>query len=196
MKRVIFLLFSCFHLAFLILNNASVTRETYLKFFNKKGTYVDSIVSRVIRHSAFLTYGRLTGLETGYGFFGFNVRSTGFVLAENCGEVYYPKFRTLEGENRYSGLRGIYIDYLEYMHPVGREKHRLDSLQEKYLDLVLKNVTAFSLRDKPLACDSTFSGYYILEIPTLKEVRSGTAPMPSLLPVKKLAYVVRKEYPQ
>ena len=196
MKRALLLIFFCIHLGFLVFNNAVMTRETHVEFFERKGTRLDTLLSRIIRHPAFLAYGRITGLETGYGFFGFNVRSTGFVITENCGQAFYPEFQSLEAENRYSGLRGAYIDYLKYKHPIGRTTSPIDSLQEDYLDLVLKNVAAFSLKGKALACDSTFTGYYILEVPTLKEASSGAAPSPSLVPVKKFAYVVRDGYPR
>lgn len=168
-----------------------MTRETHVELLNQRETRLDTLLGRVIRHPVFQAYGRLTGLETGYGFFGFNVRSTGFVITESCGQAFYPELHSLEAENRYSGLRGVYIDYLKYKYPVNRPTSEVDSLREDYLDLVLKSVAAFSLKGKPLACDSAYTGYYILEIPTLKEAYSGAGSMPSLVPVKKFAYVVR-----
>ena len=191
MKRRALLFFFCVHLGFLVFNNAVMTRETQVEFFNQRETRLDTLLGRVIRHPVFQAYGRMTGLETGYGFFGFNVRSTGFVVTENCGQAFYPEFHSLEAENRYSGLRGVYIDYLKYKYPVNRPASAVDSLQEDYLDLVLKNVATFSLKGKQLACDSTYTGYYILEIPTLKEARSEATSVPNLVPVKKIAYVVR-----
>jgi len=189
MKRIIFGIFLVWHLGFLLVNNVVMSRETYIEFFEKKTTRMDSWWMKLIRQPWFQAYGRLTGLETGYGFFGFNVRSTGFVIAENGGQTYIPRFRTLEGENRYSSYRGLHIEYLDYMdrqkYPPGQSK----SLREKYLDLGLRSVAAYALRDQPLIGDTVFAGYYILELPTLKQAHQGKSEK-SLLPVKKFSYVV------
>lgn len=190
MKRTFFGLFIVFHLGFLLVNNTVMSRETYLQFFEKEGTGMDAWWMRFIRNPWFQRYGRFTGLETGYGFFGFNVRSTGFVIAENCGHTYMPRFRSLEGENRYSSYRGLHIEYLDFMDSKKYPANQPKSSREKYLDLGLRSVAAFALRDEPLQCDTVFAGYYILELPTLKQAQQGKGAEKSLLPVKKFSYVV------
>lgn len=188
MKKLVLLLFLFVHIVILVINNSVMTRETYLEFFDKKNTYFDFISGRIIRNLFFQVYGKYSGIETGYGFFGFNVRSTGFVINEYCGKSLGPQFNSLEAENRYSGLRGIYIDYLKYKYPKNRKMNQVDSLLEDYLDLVLKNVSAYSLRGKEVNCDSVLTGYYILELPKLSELRKNPDLKYDLLPVKKFVY--------
>ena len=80
-----------------------MTRETYVDFFDKKSNYFDFICGKIIRHPFFQIYGRYTGIETGYGFFGFNVRSTGFVINEYCGKTSNPEF------NSFANCKQFYI---------------------------------------------------------------------------------------
>lgn len=169
-----------------------MTRETYVDFFDKKSNSFDFICGKIIRHPFFQIYGKYTGIETGYGFFGFNVRSTGFVINEYCGKTSNPEFNSLEAENRYGSLRSLYIDYLKYQFPDNRKTNQVDSMSEDYLDLVLKNVSAFSMRGKVVDCDSVLTGYYILEVPKLVDLENGAELNYELLPVKKFVYAIGK----
>jgi hypothetical protein len=159
---------------------------------NKKSNYFDFICGKIIRNSFFQIYGKYTGIETGYGFFGFNVRSTGFVINEYCGKTSNPEFNSLEAENRYGSLRSLYIDYLKYQFPENRKANQVDGMFEDYLDLVLKNVSAFSMRGKVVDCDSVLTGYYILELPKLVDLKNDAEINYELLPVKKFVYAIDK----
>lgn len=192
MKKLVLIVLLFLHIGILTIQNLVMTRETYVNFFKKKSSYLDLFGSKLIRNQFFQKYGKYTGIETGYGFFGFNVRSTGFVINEYCGETATPKFNSFEAEIRFSSLRSMYIDYLSYQYPENRKTTQVDSLLEDYLDLVLKNVSTFSMRGKKVACDSVLTGYYILEFPGLSDLKKGTELKYELLPVKKFIYAIKK----
>ena len=192
MKKLFLVIFLFLHIGILIVNNSVMTRETYMDFFNKKSNYFDFLCGKIIRNSFFQIYGKYTGIETGYGFFGFNVRSTGFVINEYCGKTSNPEFNSLEAENRYGSLRSLYIDYLKYQFPENRKANQVDGMLEDYLDLVLKNVSAFSMRGKVVDCDSVLTGYYILELPKLVDLKNGAELNYELLPIKKFVYAMGK----
>ncbi|MFN9683230.1 MAG: hypothetical protein ACK56V_16680, partial [Bacteroidota bacterium] len=69
---------------------------------------------------------------------------------------------------------------------------QVDGMLEDYLDLVLKNVSAFSMRGKVVDCDIVLTGYYILELPKLVDLKNGTELNYELLPVKKFVYAIGK----
>jgi len=65
-------------------------------------------------------------------------------------------------------------------------------MSEDYLDLVLKNVSAFSMRGKVVDCDSVLTGYYILEVPKLVDLKNVANLNYELSPIKKFVYATGK----
>ncbi len=191
MKKKLLLLAFFAQTGFILLNSAVITREIFLSFYDKDSTKVDYFLGRLIRSLPFQVYGRISGGETGYGFFGFNVRSTGFLITEACGEVYTPQFKTFTGETRYECLRSNFIDYVDLFEQDRSATGLRDSLREGYLDLLIKNTASFSLKGVPLTCDSIRSGFYVLETPRLWDKAYHQETPYSLLPLKTINYVVR-----
>lgn len=190
MKRLAFILFFLFHIGFIALNSVVMTRETHLDFFHKRSNALDAFLGDLIRTPFLLYYGRYTGTETGYGFFGFNVKSTGFVITEACGQKFTPTFQTVEAENRFAGLRSQFIDYIDYWERQKKYGNKMDTLRENYLDLVLKNIATFSVKGQSLPCDSVKTGYYLLELPFLAETTPDSIPAPTLFPLKSYTYAI------
>jgi len=193
MKKKLLILAFFLHLGFIFLNSAVITREIFVSFFDKKASKTDLFLSDLIRSLPFKLYGRFSGCETGYGFFGFNVRSTGFLMTEACGKAYNPEFRTFEGEIRYECLRSNFIDYVDVFEKEKSGPGPQDSIREEYLDLLIKSNASFVLRGVSLPCDSVTTGFYVLETPRLWDKVRGRSSAYSLSPLKTLHYVVRPE---
>lgn len=191
MKKKLLLLAFFAQIGFIFLNSAVITREIFLNFYDKDSTKVDYFLGRLIRSLPFQVYGRISGGETGYGFFGFNVRSTGLLITEACGEVYTPQFKTFTGETRYECLRSNFIDYVDLIGKDRAATSIRDSLREGYLDLLIKNTASFTLKGVSLTCDSIQSGFYVLETPRLWNESHGLKTLYSLMPLKTINYVVR-----
>lgn len=190
MKKRLLLLAFFVQIGFIFLNSAVITREVFLSFYDKDPTVADYYLGKLIRSLPFQVYGRISGGETGYGFFGFNVRSTGFLLTEACGEVYAPQFKTFAGETRYECLRSNFIDYVDLFEKDQSPSRLRDSLREGYLDLLIKNTASFALEGIEINCDSIKTGFYILETPQLWDKTYGRETQYSLTPLKTFSYVV------
>ena len=195
MKKRLLLLAFFVQIGFIFLNSAVITREVFLSFYEKDPTAADYFLGRLIRSLPFQAYGRISGGETGYGFFGFNVRSTGFLLTEACGEVHAPQFKTFTGETRFECLRSNFIDYVDLFEKDITAARYRDSLREEYLDLMIKSTASFALKGIPLTCDSIKSGFYILETPQLWDKTHGRETQYALTPLKTFSYVVKAGSP-
>jgi hypothetical protein len=117
-------------------------------------------------------YGRLTGAEHGYGFFGLNVRSNGTLLADCGGRKLEPTGRSFETSLRLITLANTLTD--EWLAPAGGG--RPDSaLAADYRALVLRNV-ALTLHQQAGSPDTALVLHYnLLSFPALAAVRQGQA---------------------
>ena len=82
MRQKLFIGWSCVHLLFIFLVNLTGCYRIYHEFFNKpQDSPPERFVAGLLNKAPLNYYGRYTGAETGYGFFGINVRSNGLLLA-------------------------------------------------------------------------------------------------------------------
>ncbi len=118
---------------------------------------------------ALQVYGRYTGAETGYGFFGINVRSNGMLIGECNGTAITPDFHSFETSLRFFSMGNSLTD--DFIKP-GAHTEMLSN----YNDLVLKNI-AVTLFQRHHCMDTGIAiSYNMLDFPMLSAVRHGATP--------------------
>jgi hypothetical protein len=123
-------------------------------------------------------YGRYTGAETGYGFFGINVRTNGLLIGECDGKKLSPVFASYETSLRFFTMANSATDgYISEAE--GRTPDSLRgslTVKQAYDNLVLKNI-AFTLYTKYGCGDSSATlSYNLLNYPSMEALQKGYPP--------------------
>jgi hypothetical protein len=169
MKKLLYLLMGG-HLAYVAVVNLFASYNLWRTA--QQPTAVDVPLPRLLNTPAARYYGRLTGAEHGYGFFGLNVRSNGTLLADCGGRKLEPTGRSFETSLRLITLANTLID--EWLAPSGAPRPRTGLLAD-YQALVLRNV-ALTLHQQAGSPDTALVLHYnILSFPSLAAVRRGKA---------------------
>lgn len=169
MKKLLYLLMGG-HLAYVAVVNLFASYNLWQTA--QQPTAVDVPLPRLLLSRPARYYGRLTGAEHGYGFFGLNVRSNGTLLADCGGRKLEPTGRSFETSLRLITLANTLTD--DWLDPAGAPRPRTGLLAD-YQALVLRNV-AFTLHQQAGSPDTALVLHYnILSFPSLAEVRRGQA---------------------
>jgi len=179
MRQKLFIAWGCLHLLFIFLANLTGSYGTYHEFYNKpKDSPPERFLTGLLKGAPCNYYGRYTGAETGYGFFGINVRSNGLLLGECDGKKLSPVFASYETSLRFFSMANTVTDgYLARVeHKVPDSLRGYTNLGQAIDNLVLKNV-AFTLYTKYGCTDSSaILSYNLLNYPTMENLRRGYPP--------------------
>jgi hypothetical protein len=179
MKQKLFIAWSCVHVLFIILVNLLGSYKSYHEFFNKpQDSRPVSFLVGLFNKVPFNYYGRYTGAETGYGFFGINVRSNGLLLGECDGKKLIPVFASYETSLRFFTMANAVTDgYLsEAEGRIPDSLRQSMNIKQAYDNLVLKNI-AFTLYTKYGCSDSSATlSYNLLNYPSMAALQKGYPP--------------------
>ncbi|GGF06307.1 hypothetical protein [Hymenobacter cavernae] len=142
----------------------------------------------LLRTQAARYYGRLTGAEHGYGFFGLNVRSNGALTGECGGQKLEPTGRSFETSLRLITLANTLTD--DWLAPATVPQADAPLLAD-YRALVVRNV-AFTLHQQAGCPDTAMDlRYALLLYPSLAEARQGKPLTYALRPFLTVHYTFR-----
>ncbi|MGI4864496.1 MAG: hypothetical protein ACRYFZ_11295 [Janthinobacterium lividum] len=189
MKKLLYLLLAL-HLTYVGVINAYASYNLWRTA--RQPTAEDVPLPRLLYSPPARYYGRLTGAEHGYGFFGLNVRSNGALLADCGGQKLEPTGRSFETSLRLITLANTLTD--EWLKPTGVAPPSA-ALQADYQALVLRNV-ALTLHQQAGRPDTVLVLHYnLLSFPTLAEVRRGAAGVYTQRPLLTARYTFRHHAP-
>jgi hypothetical protein len=171
MKRKIFILWAVLHLCYVIAVNIVSSHFAYCDFYRKKHNAVIEAFSKVLFCEPLLYYGKYTGGETGYGFFGVNVRSNGMFMAECGGKKLATEFHSFETSLRFFSLSSALTDNLLSREDTAQGAKLLGD----YNELAIKNIAVKLYNDNHCSDSVIDVSYNLLEFPSLKEYRAGLA---------------------
>lgn len=172
-KNKIFNIYTILHLVFIAGIAGISAYNSYCDFYKlKKNDTVKHVVSSVMGFKPLQWYGRITGCDAGYGFFAPNVRSSGRVSMENGNSRYVPHFRSREASLRFSTFESIISERLIRDKDTSITKE-IDSLTNRYFDLLYKNIAAKIYNQQHLRYPKVVVSYHLFEPPTLAAYRKG-----------------------
>ncbi|HVI45301.1 MAG TPA: hypothetical protein VM802_10540 [Chitinophaga sp.] len=178
------------HLLFIFLVNTVSVYSSYKEFHQQPVTSRVAIaMEKLLNARPFMYYGRYTGAETGYGFFGINVRSNGVWMGECAGEGITADFRSYETTLRFFSMGNALTD--DFIKPGAQDsvtKHLKGDIMNQYNQLVFRNIAA-TLFSKHHCLDTAMQlSYNMLDFPTLAAVRSGAPLRYSLIKAISVNY--------
>lgn len=162
------------HLLLIILVNSISAYKAYHEFYHSPETSV--IVQKLtplVEARAIRYYGRYTGAETGYGFFGINVRSNGMLIGECGGTPMTADFKSYETTLRFFSMANALTD--DFIKPDAHDSLPGGLLGE-YNNLVFKNIAVTMYQQHGCVDSTVLLSYNVLQFPTLQAVRTGTPP--------------------
>ena len=187
MKKKLLYTWIGLHLLFIVLTNTVSTYNSYNEFHQRKDSCRPlNAMSKLMNAKLPRYYGRYTGAETGYGFFGINVRSNGILIGECGGKELTADFKSYETSLRFFSMTSALTD--DFIKPKqGDSVHILSELN----NLVFKNI-AVTMFQKGNGQDSTVMiSYNLLTYPTLAAVRAGSPPRHQLIKLITASYSLR-----
>ncbi|MBV7532878.1 hypothetical protein [Chitinophaga sp. sic0106] len=170
------------HLLFISVVNSVSVYDSYQDFHKqpRSAVWAHKLESWLSK-PALQRYGRYTGAETGYGFFGINVRSNGMLIGECNGEAITPEFRSFETTLRFFSMGNSLTD--EFIKP-GEHTEMLND----YNQLVMKNIAVTLFRRRHCMDTAIYISYNMLDFPMLQQVRGGTMPAYSQVKLISINY--------
>lgn len=177
-----------FHLLFILLINSVSSYTSYHDFHHQKGnSSVAKGITKLMGKKFFRYYGRYTGAEMGYGFFGINVRSNGVLIGECGGKELTADFKSYETSLRFFSMTNALTD--DFIKP--GDTSQIKNIMSEYNKLVFKNI-AVTMFQKGECQDSTVSvSYNLLTYPTLAAVRADTPARYQLIKLITATYSLR-----
>ncbi len=187
MKKLLYLCLGG-HLAYMAVVNLYASYNLWRT--GQQPTAAEAPLPRLLASPAARYYGRLTGAEHGYGFFGLNVRSNGALLADCGGRKLELTGRSFETSLRLIALANTLTD--EWL-AAGDQPRPRAGLLAGYQALVLRNV-ALTLHQQAGRPDTALTLHYnILAFPTLAAVRRGQAGVYTQWPLLTARYTFRRD---
>ncbi|NSL88299.1 hypothetical protein ECE50_015775 [Chitinophaga sp. Mgbs1] len=178
------------HLLFIFLVNAVTVYSSYKEFHQEANNNRAALAAeKILNATPCRYYGRYTGAETGYGFFGINVRSNGLLMGECAGEGITADFRSYETTLRFFSMGNALTDdfikpHMQDSLPAGKGADIMNDLNQ----LVFKNI-AVTLFQRHHCQDTSVSlSYNLLDFPTLAEVRAGAPASYQLMKIISVRY--------
>ena len=187
MKKKLLYTWICLHLLYIVLVNMVSTYSSYNEFHHRKaGSRPFKVLSELVNAKYPRYYGRYTGAETGYGFFGINVRSNGMLIGECGGKELTADFISYETSLRFFSMTSALTD--DFIKP---ERQDTANIMSELNNLVFKNI-AVTMFQKGQGQDSTVVlSYNLLSYPSLSAVRAGTPPRYQLMKLITASYSLR-----
>lgn len=182
------LVWMIFHLVFIIAINTSITYSNYCGFNNieKDNAFIEQIM-KILNFAPFEIYSKYTGVETGYGFFGINVRSYGLFIGECDGRKITPEFNSFEIAFRFSCLENyLSNDFLK----TNKNNYKHAKEMEKYRDLIIKIIAVKLYNDNNCKNNSLILSYNLLDFPSLVEFRKHNNAKYKLIELKRFNYIL------
>lgn len=162
------------HLLLIILINCISAYKAYHEFYHTPGNAaVVQKLTPLVEAVAIRYYGRYTGAETGYGFFGINVRSNGMLIGECGGTPMTADFKSYETTLRFFSMANALTD--DFIKPDAHDSLPGGLLGE-YNNLVFKNIAVTMYQQHGCVDSTVLLSYNVLQFPTLQAVRTGTPP--------------------
>jgi hypothetical protein len=188
MKKKLLYAWICCHLLFIILANTVSTYSSYNEFHHLKPNSATAKGMSDLMNAKFSRYyGRYTGAETGYGFFGINVRSNGMLIGECGGKQLTADFNSYETSLRFFSMTSALTD--DFIKPGHQDEAK--NIMSELNNLVFKNI-AVTMFQKGDGADSTVVlSYNLLSYPTLAAVRTGSLPRYQLIKLITASYSLR-----
>lgn len=174
------------HLLLIVVINCISAYKAYHEFHHLQET--SGIVRRLtpfLEAKPVRYYGRYTGAETGYGFFGINVRSNGILIGECDGAPMLADFHSYETSLRFFSMANALTD--DFIKPDAQDSLPGGLLGE-YNNLVFKNIAVTLYQQHGCEDTTVMLSYNILQFPTLQAVRTGTTPAYQLHKLVKASY--------
>lgn len=174
------------HLLLIVIINCISSYRAYHDFYHLPQTSV--IVQQLtpfVEANAIRYYGRYTGAETGYGFFGINVRSNGILIGECDGAPMMADFHSYETSLRFFSMANALTDDL--IKPDAQDSLPGGLLGE-YNNLIFKNIAVTLYQQHGCEDTTVMLSYNVLQFPTLQAVRTGTPPAYQLHKLVKASY--------
>jgi hypothetical protein len=190
MKQRLLYLWIGFHLLFIFLVNVVTVYSSYKEFHQQHDNVPVAIaLEKMLNTNICRYYGRYTGAETGYGFFGINVRSNGLLMGESDGQVLTADFRSYETTLRFFSMGNALTD--DFIKPGAQDslhKSRAADIMNEYNQLVFKNI-AVTLFQQHRCQDTAISlSYNLLDFPSLAAVQAGNPPHYTLVKLITVNY--------
>lgn len=184
----VFLLVS-FHLSSIFIHALSSGYYTYQKYNdNKENHPFFEYLSSIGQTKPVEIYGKVSGTNCGYGFFAPNVRSNGILIVEGGGKKTTPVFQTHEAQLRFDGFVGDLINDIIPEKAALQQDSVLAKLEDRYNQLLLKNITLSTLRNQGIYCDNAAVTYAALNIPDMEESRLLPKVEMEVIPMRKLIF--------
>ncbi len=136
-------------------------------------------------------FGKISGTDCGYGFFAPNVRSNGILIVEGAGKKTTPLFQTHEAQLRFDGFVGDLINDIIPEKASSNQDSLTTKLQDRYNQLLLKNITLSTLQEQGIECDNASLTYAALNVPSIEESQLLSNAEIEVIPMRKLTF--RKE---
>lgn len=160
------------HLLFIIIINSVSAYKAYHEFHHTpEDSYAVRKLTPFLEAKPIRYYGRYTGAETGYGFFGINVRSNGMLIGECDGTPITADFRSYETSLRFFSMANALTD--DFIKPDAHDSLPGGLLGE-YNNLVFKNIAVTLFQQHGCVDSTVILSYNVLQFPTLQAVRAGT----------------------
>jgi len=161
-----------FHITFIIVICAYSAYHKYCRFYKvKENTLIKQVNAVLFFNKPILYYGKLTGTETGYGFFAPNIKSNGIIIGDCDGKKIYPRFTNFEAMMRFSILSSRVTDYLISSDESADVRDK--ETKVKFYNLVFKSIAVKLYNQNKCRHDTMFMSYSIIEFPALSEYKKG-----------------------
>jgi hypothetical protein len=189
MKQYIFPLFAAFYIVCIVLNSIrSCYNMSYDYYAIKKDSPLISAIDMFLRVDIVRVYAQVTGAGTGYGFFAPNVKSSGVVITESCGQKMMPHFNSFETKIRYHSLSSCLVDDIFNKRDSTQITKANVQLEMDYYNLAFKNIALKLMNDTGCTADSVSISYNVIALPTLAEKRTNKETPMTLLKYKELTF--------
>lgn len=174
MKKNYFKIFVAFHIMFIICICTISTYSNYCTFYNlKKESVLINQMGKLLAPKLVQIYGKLSGCDSGYGFFAPNVRSAGIIILENNNVKYTPEFKNLEARIRFSTFESTISNHLLEQKDTLQTNSTTDSLMRAYNDLLFKAIAVKLINEKACESQTPTISYNIYDYPSLEMFRKG-----------------------
>lgn len=154
--------------------------EGYYSFYKKEKPNIANRLQKFCEMEPINIFGKYTGFETGYGFFGPNV-SSDFIFDIHVYDENGKLMKTLdkipaktkEGNLRLSCINNMFLDKLD----------EIDKKYDRYLDIIMEQIAKKIKKDQPKNYKVEMK-MYLYEYPSIKNFGKGDT-TPKKIMIKK-----------
>jgi hypothetical protein len=189
---MIFKIFRTFHVITIIVISSL---STYFVYCDYKELPKDNVIAKNIseglaKFKGFRYYTRWTGTETGYGFFSPSVRSRGYIEVMTCGEKFYPKFKSLEANNRYMSMSTSISEHFFSNSQENNSLQEHNTNKDDYFNLIYKNIATKLINEVKCFSGEATINYTLIDYPTLERLKYNK--QVALIKIQEITYENKK----